>query len=97
MAIAKVQTIVGDSIRVWKASEFEGSPMFDFEKGITWDTSRISEGLLFVKAVSLGITPTRRAIDPTDIFGRLVRRHADTTDGLPSGIYLRGGRKIVIK
>ena len=91
---------VGDSIRVWKATEFEGTPKFDFEKGITWDTSRISEGLLFVKAISLGITPTRRAVDPTDIFdlsGRLVRRHADTTDGLPAGIYLRGGRKIVIK
>jgi autotransporter-associated beta strand protein len=44
---------VGDSIRIFQANKFAGTPKFDFQGGIDWDTSRISEGLLFVKSVGV--------------------------------------------
>ena len=44
---------VGDSIRIFKANSFKGTPKFDFQGGIDWDTTRISEGLLFVKSVGV--------------------------------------------
>ena len=69
--------------------------------GIDWDTSRISEGLLFVKSIDLGISDARRsAIDPKavyDLRGRCVRTADQSLEGLPSGIYVRGGKKIVVK
>ena len=41
----------GDSIRIFEAKSFTGNPQFDLPEignGLEWDTSRISEGLLFV-------------------------------------------------
>ena len=43
----------GDSIRIFQADSFEGTPTFDFQDGAVWDTSRIAEGLLFL--VSMGV------------------------------------------
>ncbi len=40
---------VGDSIRIFRANSFSGQPQFLFT-GARWDTSRISEGLLFLTA-----------------------------------------------
>ena len=92
---------VGDSIRVWKATTLEGTPKVDMSEGITWDTTRLSEGLLIVKELSLGINDMQNSnIDTNDIYdlrGRLVRKDATTTEGLPEGIYIRGGKKIVVK
>ena len=42
---------VGDSVRIFRASSFQGTPKFESEGNIVWDTTRIAEGLLFVKAV----------------------------------------------
>jgi hypothetical protein len=61
--------------------------------GITWDTSRISEGVLVVKDIETGI----RAIDNAglatgkyyDLNGRQVRPTG-------KGVYIRGGKKIVV-
>ena len=44
---------VGDSIRIWDAQSFSGTPtlasdVLDTSKGLAWDDSRLSEGLLFV-------------------------------------------------
>ena len=43
---------VGDSIRIFSAASFEGQPTLVYEGGIAWDTTRLSEGLLFVKAIA---------------------------------------------
>ena len=90
----------GDSIRIWKAGTMTGTPTVELTPGIDWDTSRIAEGLLFVKSVSDGIEQLRIADNaPANIYdlnGRIVRRDA-TTDGLPKGIYIRRGKKIVVK
>ena len=36
-------------------------------------------------------------VDIYDITGKLVRAKASSADGLKSGVYIAGGRKIVIK
>ena len=92
---------VGDSIRLFTAASFSGTPKFDMQGDIEWDTSRISEGLLFVKAVGTAIAaPAVSKASPRNIYdtrGRLVRPRATTLEGLPAGIYVCEGRKFVIK
>ena len=92
---------VGDSIRIWRATEMEGNPILESQDdGITWDTSRICEGLLFVQSVATGIQAVAREADSNDIYdirGQLVRKNAANTVGLPAGVYIRGGKKIIVK
>lgn len=91
---------VGDSIRIFTAASFSGTPTFDMQGGIEWDTSRISEGLLFVKAIETGIGSMISDATPRNIYdvrGRLVRANATNTEGLPAGIYVCEGKKFVIK
>ena len=91
---------VGDSIRLFTAKKFEGTPQIVDECGIEWDDSRLSEGLLFVKSIDTGIMPTISAATPHhiyDIRGRLVRANATNTEGLPAGIYICEGHKFVIR
>jgi hypothetical protein len=69
--------------------------------GLEWDTSRISEGLLFV-AVGTGIQDILADMrnEGCDIYnagGQLVRKNANSLNGLPRGIYFIRGRKIIIK
>ena len=90
----------GDSIRIFSAASFSGKPTFDFQDGIEWDTSRISEGLLFVKAIGASISDVVNDATPRNIYdvrGRLVRRNATHTEGLPAGVYVCEGRKFVIR
>lgn len=50
--------VEGDSMRVWEAASFAGTPTFDLPDlpiGYFWDTSRINEGLLFVGYDPTGI------------------------------------------
>ena len=68
--------------------------------GITWDTSRISEGLLFVKSIDTGISSIISDQQPANIYdlnGRLVRARATTLEGLKPGIYISRGRRFVVK
>ena len=93
---------VGDSIRVFVAKKLSGTPKFDMQGGIDWDTSRISEGLLIVKSVELGVSELRRDnnADPKAIYdlrGRKVRTANETAEGLPGGIYIRNGKKFIVK
>ena len=96
---------VGDEIRLWPATtKLAGEPKFDMQGGITWDTSRISEGVIFVTAINTGINPqisnlNSQSSNLYDLRGRLVRRQttATSTEGLPAGIYIRGGKKIVVR
>ena len=91
----------GDSIRVWSAQAMNGTPILDLQSGIEWDTSCLSEGLLFVVSVSDGIDsinmPRTDTNDLYDLSGRLIRKNATSMEGLPAGIYVRNGRKIVVK
>jgi autotransporter-associated beta strand protein len=91
---------VGDSIRIFTASSFSGTPAFEFLGGIEWDTSRISEGLLFVKALNNsieGIVSEKTPRNIYDLRGRLVKQHATDLNGLKPGVYVCEGRKFVIK
>ena len=56
-------------------------------------------GILTIKEPS-GIAHVAAATQPADIFttsGVLVRSQATTTAGLPAGVYIVGGRKVVVK
>ena len=107
VTVAETHTLkAGDSIRIFKASALSGTPILDLQPGIVWDDSRISEGLLFIVSVSDGIalptTVRHNTGDIYDIHGRIIRQ-SDTngvpasTEGLPAGIYIRNGRKIIVK
>ena len=91
---------VGDSIRIFKANKFTGTPQVVAEGPIEWDASRISEGLLFVKSIDTAISDIITAATPRNIYdtrGRLVRANAINTEGLPAGIYVCEGRKFVVR
>ena len=93
----------GDEVQLWPATtQFVGTPVFDLATNVTWDTSRISEGVLVVTGVNTGINPALNDTDAKNVYdlrGRLVRRQttATSTEGLPAGIYIRGGRKVVVR
>ena len=62
---------VGDSIRLWQAKSFSGSPkltskVIDAHAGLFWDDSRISEGLLFVTQIK-GDVNLDGSVDISDI------------------------------
>ena len=91
---------VGDSIRIFTANVFSGTPQIASEGPYEWDASRISEGLLFVKNIDTGIDSVISAETPRNIYdtrGRLVRANATNTEGLPAGIYVCEGRKFVVR
>jgi hypothetical protein len=68
-----------------------------------WDTSRFQSGYLYVRYTpTVGIRSTMADRDPQNVYdlrGRLVRRlsTADDLQALPAGVYIRAGRKVVIK
>lgn len=94
---------VGEELKLWTLSgTFSGTPKFDLPAAYTWDTSRISEGVLVVTGIDTGISGPMADADPCNVYdlrGRLVSRQATatSTDGLPAGVYIRGGKKIAIK
>ena len=93
---------VGDSIRIFTASKFMGTPTIENIDGIEWDDSRIAEGLLFVKTIDTAIKPQiangkSQKSGIFDLNGRLVRQDASHTEGLKPGIYMIDGRKVVIR
>ena len=94
---------VGDEVRLWPATtKLAGTPQFDMRNGITWDTSRISEGVLVVKGIETGLNPAFADKDPRNVYdlqGRLVSRQptANSSVGLSAGVYVRGGRKVIIR
>ena len=91
---------VGDSIRLFKAVTFKGTPKFDFLGDVEWDTSRIAEGLLFVKSIVVNVSSLVTDRTPRNIYdlrGRLIRSNATTTEGLKPGVYVVDGRKFVIR
>jgi autotransporter-associated beta strand protein len=68
-----------------------------------WDTTNFSKGYLYIRyKTPTGIRSSFADADPKNVYdlnGRLVRRQstATNTEGLPAGIYIRGGKKFVVK
>ena len=88
----------GDEIRLWPATTtLAGTPKIELPEGLTCDVSRISEGVIVVTAVSTGIDAARLSKNGQDVYdlnGRKVS--SEGTDGLPAGVYICGGKKVII-
>ncbi|MCQ2111903.1 MAG: autotransporter-associated beta strand repeat-containing protein [Bacteroidaceae bacterium] len=89
----------GDSIRIFAANSFSGTPTFDLPAEYKWDTSRISEGLLFVAGISDGINDVRLDSPTTDssVYDMQGVRLGTSLEGLRPGIYIQRGKKILVK
>ena len=58
----------GDSIRIFRASNFYGSPRFEFTGNTQWDTSRFREGILYLtKIIATGDVNQDGSVDVADI------------------------------
>lgn len=87
---------VGDSIILWRATSFTGSPIIenyivDESKGLFWDDSRINEGILTVTNIPTAIQDTHVAVSkPTGVYDLQGRRVASNINEsiLPNGIYI---------
>lgn len=95
----------GDVITLWTANQFAGTPNYvlpNLPLGMAWDMSKISEGKLTVVSdpTAIGVVPFGAKYGRNDIYdlkGQLVRKNATSTEGLPSGVYFRNGKKIIVK
>ena len=94
----------GRELKLWTVSgKFEGSPKLELSDRYTWDTSRLAtEGVLVVAGQTTGIVAARVDADACNVYdlqGRLVSRQPDatSTEGLRPGLYIRGGKKVVVK
>ena len=102
--VADRELKAGDELKLWTVSgTFSGTPTFDLPAGYIWDTSRINEGVIVVTGAT-GISQIENGKltmenSVYDLNGRLVRRMSTASDikGLPAGIYIRGGKKVVVK
>ena len=94
----------GRELKLWTVSgKFEGTPKLELSDRYTWDTSRLAtEGVLVVAGQTTGIVAARVDADACNVYdlqGRLVSRQPDatSTEGLRPGLYIRGGKKVVVK
>jgi hypothetical protein len=71
--------------------------------GYVWDTTQFKNGYLHIRYnASTGIKSPFADTDSNNIYdlsGRLIRRQATANemDRLPAGIYIRGGKKVVVR
>ena len=94
----------GDSVIIWQANTVVGNPKFNLpdlsEYNLEWDTSRVKEGLLFIRATTGILGLTTENMIPRHVYnmrGEVVRMNAVNLNGLPRGIYFWQGRKVVVK
>ena len=98
----------GDEFVLWTVSNtLSGTPTFDLPDlpdGLYWDVSGLSEknGVLRITTVPSGISTLKAVSDARNVYdlkGRLVSRQASATDviGLAPGVYIRGGKKVVVR
>ena len=87
---------VGDELKLWTVSgTFSGTPKFELPEAYTWDTSRISEGIISVVAISTDIRSSFVDADPKNIYDLQGRKF--NGQSLKSGIYIRGGKKVIVR
>ena len=95
----------GDTVNLWTATSFTGTPQLllpELTPGLKWDTSKVAEGVLTVVSdpTAIEVVAGDAASQTNDIYnlrGQLVRKNATSADGLPRGVYLQNGKKIVVK
>ena len=94
----------GRELKLWTVSgTFSGTPKLELSDRYTWDTSRLAtEGILVVAGQSTGVAAVKADADACNVYdlqGRLVSRQANatSTEGLRPGLYVRGGKKVVVK
>lgn len=95
----------GDSIVIWKnVTTVKGTPtlatnVIDAEQGLYWDATDLSKGILRVtNHVPAGINDIRhKREDHSDVYDLNGRRVADDPAHIRKGIYIRNGKKIVVK
>ena len=93
----------GDEIQLWPATTtLAGTPTLELPEGVMWDTSRIGEGLLVVADVNTSISDVMRQNDnlpSTDVHTvyDLSGRKLPAINGRNPKIYIRGGKKVVVK
>ena len=97
---------VADSFYVWTDVQkvtIAGELNFDLPQLLPynyWDTSRISEGILRVVGVATGFGDAARLNDNGKMINDKVydlRGRQTGTENLPAGIYIRNGRKMVVR
>jgi len=101
---------IGDSFTLWTVSgTFAGNPTFDLPalpEGMAWDTTKLTDGTGVLSIIAATGIRTANAERGTlndnaiyDVNGRLRKRlmTEKNIDNLPAGIYIRGGKKIIIK
>lgn len=95
------QLEVGEELTLWTVSGYySGTPTFDLPDSYVWDTSRISEGILKVVGVATGFGDAARLNDNGKMINDKVfdlRGRQTGTENLPAGIYIRNGRKVVVR
>jgi autotransporter-associated beta strand protein len=75
----------------------------ELPEGYYWDTTNFKNGYLYIRYMgSAAIQSPLADMDPKNVYdlnGRLVRRLSSVADmnRLPAGIYIRGGRKVVVR
>ena len=93
---------VGDSIVLWKATTISGTPVLeseviDAERGLYWDTTDLGKGILRVtNKEPVGIGRIEESVSPNviyDLSGRRISKQVHEQHG----IYIRNGRKILIR
>lgn len=95
----------GDTITLWETTTVKGTPQFDLPElalGLKWDTSEVMNGVLKIYSdpTAISVISGDNAGQINDIYnlkGQLVRKNATSVDGLPRGVYLQNGKKIVVK
>ena len=87
---------VGDELKLWTVSgTFSGTPKFELPEAYTWDTKRISEGIISVTAISTGIRSSFIDADSKNVYDLQGRKiNGQQTK---AGIYIRGGKKVIIR
>ena len=93
---------VDDEVVLWSATSFSGTPKLAnpvIDDKLQWDTSRLSEGVLVVAEIdpATGIQNINAQSSKYAIF-TIDGRYAGTDEqSLSKGIYIRNGKKIIVK
>ena len=88
---------IGDEIRLWTGvKSFSGTPTIECKDNVTFDASRLAEGVLVVKSADAnGINSILAEDYETDNIYTIEGKFVGTNlNSLPKGIYIRNNKKI---
>lgn len=89
---------VGDEIRLWsEVGSFAGTPTIETEgMNVEYDTSRLAEGVLVVTSAT-DIDELTDGYDADDAIYTLGGVRVESEENIPQGVYVRNGKKIIVK